>query len=164
MSRLALLRVATLALAFVHTFPARSHLAAFFEAPCFADAWKGFGASIAVVLYLFPVRVQARGLALFWRSRKTMLRGLALLLVAVHAVPALDHLPRFIQSARWEDAWRGVGAAIAMLWFLAPPWMQARAFRALAILVQRQMPHLTPHPTLDAQHSTEKQFPRRRAA
>src|SRR5262245_9222215 len=111
MSRPALLRAAALALALVHCFPACSHLTAFFAAPTIADCWKGFGALFAIVLYLLPLRIQARALSALWRYRTTTIRALTLLLVGVHAVPALDHLPHFFESGSWADAWRGFGAA-----------------------------------------------------
>ncbi len=50
MRRPAILRVITLALAFVHTFPARRHLALFIEHPSLAEGWKGFGAALAIGL------------------------------------------------------------------------------------------------------------------
>jgi hypothetical protein len=126
------LRIATWALAIVHTFPARTHMAAFFEKPSLADAWKGFGGVLAVGLYLLPIGVQARTLTALWRQHRSLLRAGALLLVLVHAVPAFDHLPRWLASGGWGDAWRGVGASLAVAWFLAPPSAQARAVRALA--------------------------------
>jgi hypothetical protein len=134
MSRTGLLRSATLMLAFVHTFPAHTHLAAFLQTPTLADAWKGFGALLAIGLYLLPVGVQARGLAALWRRRSGLLGAGALLLVVVHAVPACDHVPRMLKSCTWADAWRGVGAMLAVAWFLAPLSLQARAVKALARL------------------------------
>jgi hypothetical protein len=136
MSRTGLLRSATLTLAFVHTFPAHTHLAALLQTPTLADAWKGFGALLAVGLYLLPVGVQARGLAALWRRRRGLLRAGALLLVVVHAVPACDHVPRMLKSCTWADAWRGVGAMLAVAWFLAPLSLQTRAVKALARLAR----------------------------
>jgi hypothetical protein len=126
------LRIATWVLAIVHTFPARAHAAAFFEKPSLADAWKGFGGILAVGLYLLPIGVQARALTVLWRKHRSLLRAAALVLVLVHAVPAFDHLPRWLASGSWGDAWRGLGGSLAVAWFLAPLSMQARAVRALA--------------------------------
>jgi hypothetical protein len=120
------IRVATLALAFVHTFPARRHLGAFLEHPSIDDGWEGFGALVAIALYLLPPAVQLRAMCSLWRRRRQWLRGLAMVLAAAHAVPALDHLPRFLASHHWYDAWRGVGSALAVIWFLAPPRTQGR--------------------------------------
>jgi hypothetical protein len=119
-------RAATFVLALVHTFPARKHLAAFVDRPSFTEGWEGFGALVAIALYLLPVRTQARALGALWRERRGVLRALTLLLAVVHAVPAADHLPRFVALFDWSDGWRGLGSAAAVLWFLAPaPW-QAR--------------------------------------
>jgi hypothetical protein len=134
MPRTALLRLLTLALAFVHTFPARKHLAAFFERPSWTEAWEGFGALLAIVLYLLPVRVQVRALATLWREHRGLLRAGGLVLAAVHAVPAFDHLPRFVESFGWYDAWRGIGSALALAWFLMPVPFQAGLIGALARL------------------------------
>jgi hypothetical protein len=124
------LRAATIVLALVHTFPARKHLAAFVERPSFTEGWEGFGALVAIALYLLPVRTQARALGALWRQRRGALQALAYLLALVHAVPAADHLPRFVALFDWADAWRGLGSAAAVLWFLAPtPW-QARVLFA----------------------------------
>ena len=126
------LRLATWTLAFVHTFPARAHTAAFLEKPSLGDAWKGFGGILAVGIYLLPVGIQARALTALWRKRRSLLRAGALLLALVHAVPAFDHLPRWLASGSWADAWRGVGASLAVAWFLAPLAVQTRAIRGLA--------------------------------
>jgi hypothetical protein len=55
MRRTAFLRTLTLALAFLHTLPARKHLVAFIAAPSWTEGWKGIGAAVAVALYLLPV-------------------------------------------------------------------------------------------------------------
>ena len=54
------IRCVFLLLAFVHAFPAIKHLAAFFTLPSTAEAWKGFGAVLAISLYLLPSTLQAR--------------------------------------------------------------------------------------------------------
>jgi hypothetical protein len=145
MRHTALLRAATIVLAFVHTFPARKHLAAFVAHPSFTEGWEGFGAFAAIALYLLPVRTQARALGALWRERRGVLRVLAFLLALVHAVPAADHLPRFVALFDWSDGWRGLGSAAAVLWFLAPtPWQarvllaSSRACTAASELVCRQ--------------------------
>jgi hypothetical protein len=129
-----LLRLMTLALAFVHTFPARKHLVALFERPSLSEAWEGFGALLAVALYLLPVGVQARALKVLWREHRLLLRACGLLLAIAHAVPAADHLPRFVDVPKWSDAWRGFGSAAAIAWFLAPLSLQGRVIAALARL------------------------------
>jgi hypothetical protein len=132
MQRAALLRVLTLTLAFVHTFPARKHLAAFFVAPSLVEAWKGFGALFAIALYLLPVATQARGLTLLWKHRSRALRAAGLALAVGHAVPALDHLPRLIATWTFADAWRGLLSATAVIWFATPLHAQARLLAWLA--------------------------------
>ncbi|MGH7439931.1 MAG: hypothetical protein ACRENE_29940 [Polyangiaceae bacterium] len=131
------LRIATLALAFAHTFPARKHLVAFALDPSVSEGWKAFGAAIAVGLYLLPVRLQARGLGALWRHR-SLLKAMALGLVAVHAVPLSDHLPRFVASGAWADAWRGMGSALAIVWFVTPVSQQAAVLSALRRLFGRR--------------------------
>lgn len=126
-----IVRAITLGLAIVHTFPARKHIGAFLERPSFSDGWEGLGALIAIGLYCLPVAVQARALAALWRRRRGFLRAAGLLLAAVHAVPACDHLPRLVALGRWGDAWRGGGALLAVLWFIAPLQLQARAIALL---------------------------------
>jgi hypothetical protein len=125
MRRSALLRVVTLTLAYAHTFPARKHLAAFVDAPSLSEGWKGLGALIAIGLYLLPPEVQARALVALWQRHKGVLRLATALLAAAHAVPALDHLPRFLEIGGWPDAWRGLGSTAAALWFVAPVPAQA---------------------------------------
>jgi hypothetical protein len=136
MPRTALLRLLAIALALVHTFPARKHLAAFFETPSLTEAWEGFGALLAIVLYLLPVRVQVRALATLWREHRVLLRSCGLVLAAAHAVPAFDHLPRFFDSFSWHDAWRGIGSALAVMWFLLPVRVQAGLIGALGRLAR----------------------------
>jgi hypothetical protein len=133
MKRSMLVRALALALAFVHTFPARGHIAAFLVRPTLADAGKGFGALAAVILYLLPASWQARGLGVLWRRRR-WLRAVAWSLAVVHMVPLLDHLPRYLDSGDWADAWRGFGACIAVLWFVAPPSQQATVLSTAAAL------------------------------
>jgi hypothetical protein len=140
MASTALLRSATWTLAIAHSFPARNHLAALIEAPSFDEAWKGLGALVAIVLYLLPVRVQARALTALWSNCRGVLRTSALVLVVVHAVPALEHLPRFLSSGSWGDAWRGIGATLAVLWFLAPLRAQARIISRTRTLKVRTSP------------------------
>ncbi len=125
MRRSALLRALTLALAFVHTFPAQKHLVALVHDPSLGEAWKGLGALFAVGLYLLPLRVHVRALRMLWQGRQGLLRAAGFLLAVVHAVPASDHIPRFVASGHWGDAWRGFGAGIALAWFLTPLRTQA---------------------------------------
>ena len=129
-----LLRLSTFALAYVHTFPARKHLVAFYERPSWMEAWEGFGALLAITLYLLPVSVQARALTALWQERRYVLRACGLLMALVHAVPAADHLPRFIAAPGWADGWRGLGSTLAIAWFLAPLPIQAIVIASLARL------------------------------
>jgi len=149
MRRSVLLRAVTLTLAFVHTFPARKHLALFVAAPSWTEGWKGIGALVAIALYLLPVSLQARGLALLWRRRASMLRVAGVVLAVAHAVPASDHLPRFLATGSPGDAWRGIGAAFAVVWFVAPLRVQARLLAALARWV-RPSPPVKSTPVFDS--------------
>jgi hypothetical protein len=67
-----------------------------------------------------------------WQRRRGALRALGVGLAAAHAVPALDHLPRFIGAMSWADGWRGIGASLAVLWFATPLPVQARVIHAIA--------------------------------
>ncbi len=131
MRRPALLRAVTLALAFVHTFPAQKHLLAWIHDPSLSEGWKGFGALFAVGLYLLPLRLHVAGLRALWRERRGVLRVAGVVLAIVHAVPALDHLPRFVTLGHWADAWRGIGASLAVAWFVAPLRAQATVIAAI---------------------------------
>ena len=147
MHRKALVRCLTAAMAFVHAFPACSHLAAFVAAPSITEGWKGFGALLAVALYLLPVDVQARALFRAWRDRRGVLRVGGLVLAAAHAVPAWEHLPRFLQHPDWHDGWRGLLSTTAVVWFLTPVPAQSRALAALSRLARiapRESRHLVP--------------------
>ena len=143
MGRSMLLRVATLALAYAHTFPASRHLLAFVHSPSLAEGWKGFGALFAVAVYLLPVRVQARGLGALWRRRR-LLGAATLTLAAAHAVPALDHLPRFLAAPTWGDGWRGIGATLAVIWFLTPGSQQGRLLARVGRLARVAGARLAP--------------------
>jgi hypothetical protein len=54
------LRVAGAVLSVVHLVPAFDHIPKFIEAPSFHDAWRGFGAGLAAVWFLIPLRAQMR--------------------------------------------------------------------------------------------------------
>jgi hypothetical protein len=112
-------------LAFVHLFPARKHLGLFFETPSVGEAWKGFGAVAAIVFLALPRALQLRLVTTIWRQRRVA-TAIGCVLAVVHVVPALDHLPAFLASWTWADAWRGLGALIAVLWFASPLRAQAR--------------------------------------
>jgi hypothetical protein len=142
MRRTVVLRLTTFALAIVHAFPACKHLLAFFHGPSLDEAWKGFGAVLAIALYLLPVRVQATALRALWHNHRWLVRVFGTLLAVVHAVPAFDHLPRLIESVTWADAWRGFGSATAVIWFLAPVRVQGRVIIALARLARLRAPGL----------------------
>jgi hypothetical protein len=135
MGRSMLIRIGTLVLACVHTFPATKHLAAFAHSPSLSEGWKGFGALGAICLYLLPLRSQVRLLRVLWHRRRA-LAVLTWVLAAVHAVPAFDHLPRFLGAPSWADGWRGIGAALAVTWFLAPVATQGRVIAAIGSLAR----------------------------
>jgi hypothetical protein len=132
MHRSALVRLLTLVMAVVHTFPARKHLAALVAAPSVTESWKGIGALAAIAFYLLPVRMQARIMASLWRDHRWSLRAAGLMLAAAHLVPAWDHLPRFVAAPSWYDGWRGLLTAAAVVWFVVPLPQQAVALAALA--------------------------------
>jgi hypothetical protein len=123
----ALVRGLTVAFAFLHAFPAKKHLALFVAHPSVEEAWKGFGAALAIALYLMPLRWQARALGTLWNRHRAALLAAGAALAVVHCVPAADHLPKFFASPSWADAWRGFGALMAVVWFLMPLPMQAHA-------------------------------------
>jgi hypothetical protein len=136
MGRFAIVRSITLALALVHTFPAGKHLVAFAAEPSWSEGWKGLGAAIAIVLYLLPVEAQMRGLAYLWRKWRSALRDAGVALAVVHLVPAIDHVPALVGAPNWADAWRGIGATLAVAWFLAPLRAQARLISFIGQLAQ----------------------------
>jgi hypothetical protein len=119
-------------LAWGHSFPAIKHLRALVDVPSLAEAYKGLGAAAAVVLYLAPTEWQARALVGLWHRRRSVLTVACVALVVVHAIPALDHVPSFLHDPTWADAWRGFGAAVAVVWFTLPTPTQARALAVLA--------------------------------
>ncbi len=125
MGRKTYLRGITLALAAMHSLPARHHLADFFAGPNPADAWKGFGALGAIALLVLPQRIQARLATLVWKYRL-----IGVVIAVAHVVPALDHLPKLFAAFTFGDAWKGIGATIAILWFLAPRAVQLAFVRA----------------------------------
>ena len=125
-------------LVWVHTFPAQRHIGLFLDEPSLTEAWKGFGALAAVVFYLLTPATVGRLLALLWRARLRPLTWMGLVLAVAHLVPVTDHLPRFVQTMSWGDAWRGFGALTAAVWFVAPLPIQARALRCIARLVARR--------------------------
>jgi hypothetical protein len=124
------LRATLFAFAFAHSFPARKHLAAFVATPSLEEAWKGIGATVAIVLYLAPPRVHARALGALWARRRGALAAGGWVLAVAHAVPAADHLPRLAGGVTWADAWRGLGALVACAWFTLPLHWQALSVRA----------------------------------
>jgi hypothetical protein len=112
-------------LAAMHTLPARHHLGDFFAHPSIQDAWKGFGAAIAVAVWLLPVGLQARIARNLW---KPVLFAIA----AAHMVPALDHLPKLLAAPSWADAWKGIGSTVAVVWFVLPRSLQIEGVKWLA--------------------------------
>jgi hypothetical protein len=126
-----LIRVITLTLAWVHTFPALKHVRLFMTEPTLAEAWKGFGGAFAACIYLLPPSWHAKGLVALWNRRRMLLVFAGWLLAIAHGVPAIDHLPKFMEDGSWGDAWRGFGSALAALWFVLPVHLQARALRSI---------------------------------
>jgi hypothetical protein len=118
-------------LAFVHLFPAQKHLGLFFESPSVGEAWKGFGAVAAILFLALPRGRQVGFVTALWRRRR-LASALGLGLAIVHAVPALDHVPAFLASFTWADAWRGLGSLAAMLWFASPVRFQGRVMAVVA--------------------------------
>jgi len=119
--------IASVGLALLHTLPARHHLrdmAAYFTA---SDAWKGIGAAIAVALLVVPVRQQAGVIAILRHARLLVLASA--LLVVVHLVPALDHVPKLLASPNFADGWRAIGSCLAIVWFGAPRDLQLAVMR-----------------------------------
>ena len=92
-----------------------------------SDAWKGIGATVAVALLLVPAGRQARVINVLRQAR--LLSLCALLLVIVHLVPALDHVPKFLATPNFADGWRALGSCLAVLWFGAPRSVQLAVFR-----------------------------------
>ena len=123
------LRLVTLLLAWAHTFPAIRHIGLFAAEPSLGEAWKGFGGGFAVALYLLPPAWQVRALVALWSRHRGLLVAGGWLLAIAHAVPASDHLPKWLAHPSWVDTWRGFGSAIAILWFVSPLPMQARFLR-----------------------------------
>jgi hypothetical protein len=136
-ARTSALTLISFGLAFVHLFPARKHLGLFVEAPSLGEAWKGFGAVAAIIFLALPRGLQATLVTKIWRQRR-LASALGFVLAVAHVVPALDHLPAFLASLTWADAWRGLGASMAVLWFASPVRAQAR----LMALVARPRPVL----------------------
>ena len=124
--------IVSLALALLHTLPARHHLADMLASFNASDAWKGIGAGVAVALLLVPVRKQARVVGILRHARLLTLAGA--LLVVVHLVPALDHVPKFLASPSFADGWRAVGSCLAILWFGAPSTVQLAVVRRSLIV------------------------------
>lgn len=131
------------ALAVVHCFPARKHLAALVAARHLADvaseAWKGLGAAAIVAVLLAPRPLSRPLIRLTIGSserRPTHAALLVLLLAVAHFVPAEDHLPRFLAAPTWPDAWRGVGAAFAVALFslLAISWSRGGLRRVAGVV------------------------------
>jgi hypothetical protein len=136
MRRAAVLRIITIGLAFLHSFPARKHLGLFVQEPSLREGWKGLGALVAIALYLLPPAVQARGLSRLWRERRGLLRVASAVLVVAHGVPALDHVPRFVGAPNFGDMWRGCGAVLAMAWFASPQSFQVRIMASLGRMLR----------------------------
>lgn len=122
-----MLGLAAIGIALLHIFPARKHLAAFFLAPSLDESWKGFGALLAMAFLVAPMRLQARAIGEL--SRRNVLFVAMGCLAVLHLVPAFDHLPRFLASPTFGDAWRGIGSTLAAFWFATPFRAQARFIR-----------------------------------
>jgi hypothetical protein len=128
------------ALALIHVFPVTKHLRLFATELSWDEAWRGFGALGAVVLVLglalAPKTIRARvGNAMLRNPvRRVIVLGL---LAWAHTFPVREHVPRMLASWDWSDAWRGLGATLAVLWFVAPRSFHARALRFLGSSIGR---------------------------
>jgi hypothetical protein len=120
-----------LGLAAMHLLPARHHLGDFLVAPSVGDAWKGFGAALAVLVLMLPTGVQARLARMLWKHRVAGVVMSSALAVA-HLVPATDHVPKLLVHITWGDGWRAVGSSVAVVWFVLPRGMQLEVVRVLA--------------------------------
>ncbi len=58
--------------------------------------------------------------------RGTSIRVLTLGLAFAHALPAQKHLAAFFDAPSLTEAWKGLGAALAVALYLLPPRVQAR--------------------------------------
>ncbi len=123
-------RVIAVSLAALHVLPARHHLADMFARFNGADAWKGIGAAIAVAFLLLDCRVHSRVIATFKKNPPLLPLGAALLVI-VHLVPAIDHVPKFFAHVNFADGWRALGASIAIMWFASPRAFQLAVVRLL---------------------------------
>jgi hypothetical protein len=65
-----------------------------------------------------------------------LVRTLMWLLAVVHVVPALDHIPHWVATRAWADAWRGWGALSAVLWFVLPVAAQGRVLGKIRLIGQ----------------------------
>ena len=122
------IRPLLLGLALMHLLPATHHGRDLLAAPTVSDAWKAIGAVLAVGLLAMPAPwlVKLVGRTSRWHTVSIV----ATLLAIAHVVPAADHLPKLFASPTWPDAWRGLGAAIAVAWFASPRALQLRLVRA----------------------------------
>jgi hypothetical protein len=126
-----LVRLPLVLLAVAHAFPSAKHGQAFLAEPSLGEFWKAALAPVAVCTYLVPPERLARAIVKAWRCSPRTLGALAVVLVVVHLVPAFDHVPRFMVTPTWADAWRGIGASLASLWFTLSVPFQARIVGAL---------------------------------
>ena len=123
------IRPLLLGLAVMHVLPATHHGRDLLAAPNAGDAWKAIGASAAVLLLTMPTPWLMK-LVRRTQSRWHTVSVAATLLAIAHVVPAADHLPKLLASPSWADAWRGVGATLAVAWFASPRALQLRLVRA----------------------------------
>lgn len=130
MARLTPFRTVTAGLAALHVLPLQHHLVDWVAHPNLSDAWKTVGAAIAVTVLALPFNVQARAAQLAW-NRKGVLFTIVLALVAVHLVPAVDHVPKLIAHPNFGDAWRALGSCAAIAWFASPRSAQLAVVRVL---------------------------------
>ena len=115
------LRGLLLLLAVLHTLPAAHHLHDFFARPGLSDAWKGFGALVAVWLFAGGGPRIGRAVACIRRAGPRAIALSRVLLVAAHAVPLVDHLPRAIATAAFGDTWKAAGSLVAIAILSVPP-------------------------------------------
>ncbi len=74
-----------LLLAAAHLVPASDHLPACFAAPSWGDAWRGFGATAAMLWFLAPLGLQSRAMAAIARPRRVLRLATAPVMLAIAA-------------------------------------------------------------------------------
>lgn len=119
------LRALLVGVAAMHLFPIVRHAPLFLAARSLGEAWKALGPIVAIGVLLVAPPTLMRAATRGWRRHRVAFVATTCALAVAHAVPALDHVPRFLATPCWGDAWRGFGASIAAVWFAIPAATQA---------------------------------------